>query len=203
MAVTGFMGIGYVLAHVMGNLLVFAGPGKLNAYAHLLKANMMLLWTARTVLIAAVILHVVAAYQLWRQSAQARPVDYAQWTPTNSTWASRTMRWTGPLLLLFIVFHLLHLTGGQIHPGGAFSETNVYHNVVTAFRVWWVSAIYIVAMLALGFHMYHGVWSMFQSVGFNHPRFNGLIRHIATIITIVVVTGFISIPVAILLRIIA
>ena len=203
MAVTGFIGIGYVMAHVMGNLLVFAGPGKLNAYAHLLKANMMLLWMARSVLIAAVILHVVAAYQLWRQSANARPTEYAQWAPVNSTWASRTMRWTGPLLLLFIVFHLLHLTGGQIHPGGEFSETDVYHNVVTGFRVWWVSAIYIAAMLALAFHMYHGVWSMFQSVGLNHPRFNGLIRHLATIITIVVVAGFISIPVAILFRIIS
>ncbi len=203
MAVTGFIGIGYVMAHVMGNLLVFAGPGALNNYAHLLKASKLFLWTARSVLIAAVVLHIVAAYQLWRASAESRPQEYRKWTPINSTWASRTMRWTGPLLLLFIVFHLLHLTGGQIHPGGAFSEHDVYHNVVTGFRVWWVSAIYIIAMLALAFHMYHGVWSMFQSVGLNHPRYNGFIRHLATLITIIVVVGFISIPVAILLRIIS
>lgn len=203
MAVTGFIGVGYVMGHVCGNLLVFAGPGPLNNYAHLLKVSKAFLWGARSVLIAAVVLHVVAAYQLWRTSAESRPTEYVRWSPVNSTWASRTMRWTGPLLLIFIAFHLFHLTGGQIHPGGAFSEHDVYHNVVTGFRVWWVSVAYIAAMLALSLHMYHGVWSMFQSVGLNHPRYNGFIRHAATVVTIVVVVGFISIPVAVLLRLIS
>ncbi len=192
-----------MIAHVAGNLLVFSGPDRLNAYAHLLKASMVFLWGARIVLIAAVVVHVLLSYQLWRISAKSRPDNYLQYSPINSTWASRTMRWTGPLLLVFIIFHLLHLTGGEIHPGGEFIEGNVYHNVIIGFRVGWVSAFYVISMLALSLHLYHGMWSMFQSVGLNHPRYNGLVRHLATVVTIIVVVGFISIPVAVFIRFIS
>ena len=116
MALTGAIGVGYVTAHMLGNLQVFEGAGKINAYAALLKSNMGLLWMARSVLIIAVILHIVAAYQLARISQKSRPVGYKRWRAVGSDFASRTMRWTGPLVALFIVYHLLHLTTGAVHP---------------------------------------------------------------------------------------
>jgi succinate dehydrogenase / fumarate reductase cytochrome b subunit len=197
MAVTGFIGFGYVVVHMVGNLQMFLGAEKINAYGALLKSNDEVLWTARTVLLAAVVLHVVAAYQLARTSQKSRPVHYVRWRAVQSTIASRTMRWSGPVLLIFIVFHLLHFTTGTVHP--SFREGDVYENVVTGFSVWYVAAFYIIAMLALGFHLFHGVWSMFQTLGADNPRYNGPIRKFATIITLAVVIGFTSIPVAVLL----
>lgn len=201
MALTGFIGFGYVVAHSLGNLQAFEGPAKLNAYAAFLKSNMGLLWTARTVLLAAVILHITAAYQLWRMSAESRPIRYQKWKATGSNYASRTMRWSGPILGLFIVYHLLHLTTGTVHPG--FREGDVYFNVVSGFRVWWISAVYIFAMLCLSLHMYHGIWSMFQSLGINHPRYNAMVRWFSTVITITVVIAFIAVPVGVLTGIIS
>jgi succinate dehydrogenase / fumarate reductase, cytochrome b subunit len=201
MALTGGVGVGYLVAHVLGNLQVFEGVEKINAYAALLKSNAALLWAARSVLMAAVILHIVAAYQLARISRKSRPVSYRRWRAVGSDFASRTMRWTGPLVGLFIIYHLLHFTTGAAHPD--FSERNVYHNIVSGFRVWYVSAIYIVAMLALSLHLYHGAWSMFESLGINHPKYNRLIRALAAVVTLVVVAGFISIPVAVLLGLIS
>jgi succinate dehydrogenase / fumarate reductase cytochrome b subunit len=197
MALTGAIGVGYLVAHVSGNLLVFAGPEKINAYAALLKSNPGLLWTARTILIVAVLLHIVVAYQLARMSQKSRPISYKRWRAVGSDFASRTMRWTGPLVGLFIIYHLLHFTLGTAHPN--FDEHNVYHNVISGFRVWYVSAIYIIAMLLLSLHFYHGAWSMFESLGINHLKYNRLIRVLATVVTVLVVVGFISIPVAVLL----
>ena len=197
MALTGAIGVGYVVAHMLGNLQVFEGAEKINAYAALLKSNIGLLWTARSILIAAVGLHIVAAYQLARTSQKSRPVGYKRWRAVGSDFASRTMRWTGPLLGLFIVYHLLHMTTGAVHPD--FVEGDVYHNVISGFRVWYVSVIYIIAMLALSVHLYHGAWSMFESLGINHPKYNRLIRALATILTVIVVVGFIAIPAAVLL----
>lgn len=199
-ALTGAIGVGYLVAHVLGNLLAFQGAQRINAYATLLKSNLGLLWTARSILIAAVTLHIVAAYQLARISQKSRPIGYKRWRATASDFASRTMRWTGPLVGIFIVYHLLHLTTGTLHPD--FNERNVYHNVISGFQIWYVSAIYIVAMLALSLHLYHGAWSMFESVGINSPKYNRLIRVLATFLTVVVVGGFISIPVAVLLGLI-
>lgn len=197
MALTGAIGVGYVVAHMLGNLQVFEGPEKINAYAALLKSNISLLWTARSILIVAVVLHVVAAYQLARTSQTSRPVGYKRWTAVGSDFASRTMRWTGPLVAVFIVYHLLHLTTGTVHPD--FVVADVYHNVVRGFRVWYVSVIYIVAILMLALHLYHGVWSMCESLGVNYPKYNRLIRALATILTVIVVAGFIAIPAAVLL----
>ena len=197
MALTGAIGLGYVAAHMLGNLQVFEGAGKINAYAALLKSNMGLLWMARSVLVIAVGLHIVAAYQLARISQRSRPVGYKRWRAVGSDFASRTMRWTGPLIALFIVYHLLHLTTGAVHPD--FVEADVYHNVISGFRVWYVSVIYIVAMLMLALHLYHGAWSMFESLGLNHPKYNRLIRALATILTAIVVAGFIAIPAAVLM----
>jgi len=148
-----------------------------------------------------VVLHIITAYQLSRMSLASRPVNYQQWEPVVSNWASRTMRWTGVLLALFIALHVLHLATGTLHPH--FVQDNVYHNVVSAFRVWYISMLYIFAMCLLALHVYHGAWSMFQSLGFNHPRYEGWIRPIATCLTLVVVLGFISIPVAVLLGVLS
>ncbi len=200
MAVTGAIGLGYLIAHVIGNLLVFRGPDKIDAYAGLLKSNPGLLWTARAILLAAIIAHIVAAFQLARVSQKSRPISYRRWRPVGSDFSSRTMRWTGPIVGIFIIFHLLHFTSGTVHPD--FHEGQVYHNVTSGFRVWYVSAFYIVSMLALFGHIFHGAWSMFQSVGLNHPKYNKLVRTMATIVTLLVVVGFISIPVAVLLRLI-
>ena len=197
MAVTGAIGVGYLIGHVAGNLLVFRGPAKIDAYAAFLKSNPGLLWTARAILLLAVILHIIAAFQLARMSQKSRPVAYKRWRAVGSDFASRTMRWTGPIIGIFIVYHLLHFTTGTIHPD--FREGQVYHNVITGLRVWYISAFYIVAMLALLAHLYHGAWSMFQSLGLNHPKYNPLVRVLATIVTVVVVIGFISIPVTVLL----
>jgi succinate dehydrogenase / fumarate reductase, cytochrome b subunit len=201
MAVTGAVGVGYLIGHVAGNLLVFRGAAKLDAYASFLKSNPGLLWAARAILLLAVILHIIAALQLTRMSRKSRPLAYKRWRAVESDFASRTMRWTGVLVGIFIIYHLLHFTTGTLHPD--FHEGEVYHNVTAGFRVWYISAFYIVAMLALLSHLYHGAWSMFQSLGLNHPKYNPLVRALATVVTLVVVIGFISIPVAVLLGLIA
>jgi succinate dehydrogenase / fumarate reductase cytochrome b subunit len=200
-AVTGFIGVAYVVLHMLGNLQVLEGPAKLNSYAAILMSNGVFLWTARIVLAVAVVLHIVIAYQLAWRCQKSRPMAYSRWQAVASTFASRTMRWSGPIIGVFISYLVLHFTTGTVHPD--FHPEVVYRNLVTGFRVWYVSLFYIVAMLALGLHMYHGVWSMFQSLGVNHPEYNGLIRGVATCVTLAVVIGFISIPVAVLLNIIS
>lgn len=199
MAITGLVGIGFVLIHMLGNLQVFVGQEKLDDYAKLLKSSMPILWGARLTLLGAVVLHVVASWQLAGQSEDARPVPYQKkLQKRKSTFASHSMRWTGPLLLMFIIYHLLHFTIGWKTLNLPFIEGAVYSNVVNGFKLWPVSAFYIICMLALSQHLYHGIWSLFQTLGINHPRYNGLIRAVAALGTAVVVIGNISIPVAIL-----
>ncbi len=198
MGVTGLIGIGYVLAHMSGNLLVFSGPDAINAYAHFLKSTGKLLWIARAVLLVAVILHIVAAFQLTLQNRAARPEGYANREPQVSTWAARTMRWGGVLLLVFIVLHVLHFTTGDWRPAGVFSETDVFSNIVVSFRIWWVALFYIVAMIALGFHLYHGAWSSIRSLGLSQPSRNPLNRTIALGIAAILWLGFTLVPVAVL-----
>lgn len=196
MAVTGVILFGFVVGHMLGNLQIYLGPEKINHYAALLKSTGGMLWAVRLGLLVAVGLHIWAATMLTLTSWSARPQGYRVVESRGSTYASRTMRWGGPILGFFIVYHLLHLTVGSAHPG--FSHEDVFANVVRGFSVWWVSAAYIVAMLALGLHLYHGAWSMFQTVGLNHPRYDPLIRVFATVFAVAIVVGNISIPVAVL-----
>ncbi len=198
MALTGLLLVGFVTGHAAGNLLVFKGPDALNAYGAILKSSAVVLWTVRLVLLTAVGLHVWAALTLIRLNQVSRPVAYAKQVPQASTLAARLMRAGGILLLAFIVFHLLHLTTGTIHPGYTFSHTDVYSNVVSSFQVPWVALFYIVAMVALLAHLSHGVWSFFQTMGWNHPRFNTARRVFATVVALIVSLGFIAIPSAIL-----
>ena len=196
MGVTGLILVGFVVGHVSGNLLVFKGPEALNAYSAFLKQSLPVLYAVRVGLLATVGLHIWAAYSLTRLDLASRPVSYSRFNPQVSTLAARTMRWGGVLLLVFIVYHLLHLTVGSVHPG--FSHTDVYGNVITGFHVTWVAVFYIVAMVALGAHLYHGVWSFFQTMGWNHPRYNAARRRVATALAVLVALGFIAIPAAVL-----
>jgi succinate dehydrogenase / fumarate reductase cytochrome b subunit len=197
MAVTGLIGVGFVVGHMLGNLQMFQGPEKMNSYAHFLKSLGGLLWVARGVLLAAVILHAVAAFQLSRMRLQARPVGYkkgSQWEV--STFASRTIRWGGVLLLAFIVFHILHFTTLDIYRD--YSTTDVYDNVVRGFSHWYVSLFYVLAMAFLGLHLYHGVWSSMRTIGAVTPSKNPLRRQAALALAIVVWAGFTAIPLAVL-----
>lgn len=203
MAITGLIGIGYVILHMVGNLKVFQGPEHFNEYAEFLRTvgspavpERGLLWAIRLVLLAAVGLHILAAYQLTQMDLAGRPVRYIRQQPVQASFASRTMRWGGVILLLFIIYHLLHLTFGAVHP--SFVQGDAYHNVIGAFQVWWVTLFYIVAVAALGFHIYHGFWSMFQTLGLNNATYNGLLRALALLIGLVIVVGFISVPIAVL-----
>jgi succinate dehydrogenase / fumarate reductase cytochrome b subunit len=203
MAATGIVLFGFVLGHLVGNLKLYLGPEAINTYADFLRRAGepvlpagTLLWSVRLLLILCVALHVDAAWRLTRLSRAARPRPYLSRTRIHTAYASRTMRWGGVIILLFVIYHLLHFTWGTVHP--SFVPGDVYHNVVTGFQVWWVAAFYVAAQVALGFHLYHGLWSLFQSLGWNHPRFNlwrdGFAHAFAWAITL----GNVSFPLAVL-----
>ncbi len=197
MGVTGLIGIGFVILHSLGNLLVFRGPDAINSYSHFLKSTGELLWGLRILLIVAVVLHVIAAAQLTRQSRAARPVGYVKRDPQAATIASRTMRWGGVLLLAFIVVHILHFTTGTIRPAGAFSRQDVYANVVTSFRVWWVALFYVVSMIALGLHLFHGAWSSVRSIGVSRVSAVPLRHRVSMALAILIWAAFTAVPVAV------
>jgi len=197
MGVTGLIWIGFVIVHSLGNLLVFRGSAAINSYSHFLKSTGELLWTLRVVLLLAVVLHVIAAIQLTRQSRAARPIAYTKRETQVATISSRTMRWGGALLLVFIVVHILHFTTGNIRPAGVFSSEDVYANVVTSFRIWWVALFYVVAMIALGLHLFHGAWSSVRSIGVSPPSPQPLHRRLSLVIAVFVWAAFTAIPVAV------
>ena len=178
---------------------MFLGPEQLNGYAKKLKDLGPLLWIARGVLIASVVAHIVVAVQLVLRASAARPQGYRQKRNTATSYAARTMRYSGPILALFIVYHLAHFTVPGVPMGGyEHSYVDVYANVVQAFSIPWVSAVYIVAQLLLGFHLYHGAWSLFQSLGLSHPRYDEKKRMAAQTLAMVVMFGNIAMPVAVL-----
>jgi succinate dehydrogenase cytochrome b subunit len=199
MAVTGVMMFGFIIAHLAGNLQVFEGPAKLNAYGAFLHNIGELLWPMRIVLILAIALHIIATVQLALRTKRARPVGYSRKEAIASSYASRTMYWSGPIVLAFILFHLAQLTAGWIEPGAAFIPGDVYHNVVSGFQVWWVSLSYIIAISLLGLHLSHGLWSMFQSLGIHQPQHTALLKTAAKLIALLIVLGYISIPISVLL----
>jgi succinate dehydrogenase / fumarate reductase cytochrome b subunit len=199
MAVTGVMMFGFVVGHMLGNLQMYEAPEHINAYGHFLHNLGELLWLERGVMLLAIALHITATIQLALRSKAARPIGYSRRQAINSSYASRTMYWSGPIVLAFIIFHLLQFTAGYIHPQSQFIAGDVYHNVVAGFQVWWVSAWYIFAICLLGLHLSHGLWSMFQSVGLAHPRISPYLRNAARTVALVIVVGYISIPISVLL----
>jgi succinate dehydrogenase / fumarate reductase cytochrome b subunit len=198
MAVSGFILFGFVIAHLLGNLQIYVSPEKINHYAASLRTFPPLLWGARITLLISVTVHIWASFQLWRLQRVARPVPYVKRANLHSTYASRTMMWSGPIVLAFVIFHLLHFTFGVVHPGAPFEEHNVYNNVVTGFQFWPVSLFYVIAMVLLCLHLYHGLWSMFQSLGFSHPVYTPWLKLFAKIVAILIAAGNISIPIAVL-----
>ena len=203
MAVTGLIWFGYLIAHLWGNLKIYAGPQFLNDYGGFLRTVgeplfgfSQLLWVARIILIPAFIIHILAAIQLKTRDNASRPRAYAMRRNLESTWASRTMIWGGLFILLFVIYHVLDLTFGTVNP--SFEEGNIYHNVVASFRLWPVALLYVLAMIAVGMHLWHGIWSMFQTLGLNTARSNRLIRNIATFFAVLLTIGNISIPLAVL-----
>ena len=198
MAATGVVLFGFLLVHAIGNLQAYLGSEALNHYAVFLRELLhgAGIWIFRAVLVACAALHLWAATTLTLDNWRARPVGYRRRLWQDSTYSSRTMVWSGPIVLLFIVYHLLHFTVGSAHPD--FVEGDAYHNFVTGFQVLPVSLFYIVAMLALGLHLYHGVWSMLQTLGLSHPRYNPLRHGFATLFTVAVVGVNVSFPLAVL-----
>jgi succinate dehydrogenase / fumarate reductase cytochrome b subunit len=197
MGVTGLILVAYLITHVAANLLVFEGPARINTYAAMLHRTGALLWGARLVLLAAVILHIVAAVQLTRRRQAARPIGYAGGrTPQVSTWASRTIRWGGALILVFLVYHILHFTTGTLHPD--FVELNPHHNVTTGFRDPLVALFYLIAMAAVGLHLYHGIWSSGRSLGISAPSPRPLKRRVAAVVAMFMWLGFSAIVVGVL-----
>jgi len=206
MAVTGVGLVGFVVAHMLGNLKIFTGPNEINAYSRFLRevgrpelGYGQLLWMVRAVLLVCVVLHVTAAIQLTRMSWTARPIGYTAKRDIETTFAARMMRWGGLLLAAFIIFHLLDLTGGVVgFRAGQFEHLAVYQNVVAAFAVWPISLFYIVAMGALCLHLYHGIWSMLQTLGWSTARNVATLKFLSGAIAIVVFVGFTSVPVAVM-----
>ncbi|CAN5631694.1 hypothetical protein BH09MYX1_BH09MYX1_01600 [soil metagenome] len=202
MAVTGVLLVSFVVAHMIGNLQLYLpahdGVPALDAYGTFLHTFLHGggIWLARGSLLLAVALHIWAAVTLFRTNVAARPIGYQKLAPVASTLSSRWMRLTGPIVLIFVVYHLLHFTLGAVHP--AFEPGHVFHNVVTGFQVPWVAGFYIVAMLALGSHLSHGIWSMLQTLGLSHPRYNALRKGLATLLTVVVIGFNVSFPIAVL-----
>jgi succinate dehydrogenase / fumarate reductase cytochrome b subunit len=209
MAISGLIMMGYVVAHMLGNLKLYAGAESLDGYAEFLRDILypilphgVFLWLVRPILLAALVIHLHAAWVLTRLNRKARPKAYQSKRHYIAVdFAGRTMRWTGIIVLLFIVFHLADLTFGWANPD--FVSGDVYNNTVASFQRWPVALIYIVANLALGFHLYHGAWSMFQSLGINKPRFNLWRRWFAVAFAVVVVVGNVSFPLAVMTGVIA
>ncbi len=207
MAITGIIGIGYVVAHMVGNLKMYLGRVNgeydIDVYGEFLRdllvpilPRTIALWILRGVLIVALALHLHAAYSLTVMNRRARPVKYqSKRDYVAADFAARTMRWTGIIVLLFLFWHLADFTWGWFNPG--FVRGQVYRNVDASLSRLPVAILYIVANIALGIHLFHGTWSLFQSLGWNNPRFNRWRRGLATAIATIIVVGNVSFPIAV------
>lgn len=205
MAITGVILFGYVVAHLLGNLQIYsADRDQINHYAAFLHdpKNAVVLWGARIFLLAAVGMHIMASMQLWSLNRAARPQSYYKKADVPSSYAARTMKWSGLIVAAFVIFHVLHLTVGVALPlrevGGNPATPDVRYNVISGFQNYGVSAFYILAMLLLCMHLYHGLWSMFQSMGISHPRYTPWLKKAAAVVSIAIFAGNISIPLAVM-----
>ena len=206
-AITGLILFLFLVGHVTGNLKAFTGTNAdgvphIDEYGHFLRvagAPMVpayaVLWVARIVLLVSVVLHITVVIQLAMQSAEARPQDYVKKKRKMASLSALYMMFSGLLIAFFIVFHILHFTTGTIVFGG-FEHGYVFNNLAASFSAeyWYVPAFYILVMVVLGFHLNHGVWSLFQTLGWDNPDRNKMIRVGATVVTILIVAGFISLP---------
>ncbi|MEU6510844.1 MULTISPECIES: succinate dehydrogenase [Streptomyces] len=203
MAVSGLIMLAYLVAHMIGNLKIYFGPGEFNDYGHWLRRigepfmhHMWTLWLVRIVMAVAVVAHATSAYQLSRRDIKARPSKYVHTKP-RASYATRTMRWGGIILGLFVVWHVLDLTTGTVHPG-RFEHGHPYQNVVSDFSHWYSNVIYIVAMLALGLHIRHGFWSAAQTLGVGSRTRDRALKTIANVLALLLTAGFIAVPVGVM-----
>src|SRR5580704_12418772 len=197
MAVTGLILFGFLIAHMLGNLQIFLGAEMMDHYAATLHGTPELLWAVRIVLLVSVVLHIWAWIQLSAVKRAARPIGYEKPANVQAGIGSRTMSLSGPVIAAFVIIHLLHFTTGTIHPGN-FVELHAYENVVSGFTPPF-ALMYIAVMLLVGTHLSHGIWSMFQSVGFSHPRYTPMIKKFAAVFSWILIGGFISVPISVLL----
>ena len=204
MALSGIALMGFVLVHMLGNLKMYLGPEEINHYGEFLRELLvpllprsMALWIMRIGLMGAIALHIHAAYSLTILNHEARSVKYQSERDYQvANFASRTMRWTGIIVLLFLFWHLADLTWGWVNPG--YVRGDIYRNVDASLSRVPVAILYIVANIALGIHLYHGAWSLFQSMGWNRPRFNKWRRAFAIGFATLIVVGNVSFPIAVL-----
>lgn len=204
MAGTGLIMLVFLVLHMVGNLKIFLGAGEFDGYAAWLRTigepglgYSWFLWAQRVVLVVSVVLHVTAAAQLSLRDRRARPVAYAHRQRVGASFATRTMRYGGVILALFVVWHVLDLTVGVANP--AFEANRPYHNVIEDFRVWWINLIYIVAMVLLGLHINHGFWSAAQTLGLNRPARDRIIKVSGTTLAIALTAGFVLVPVSVMI----
>lgn len=202
MGATGLIMVLFLVLHMLGNLKIFFGATDFDHYAAWLRTlgepllhNTWYLWIQRAVLLIAVVLHVTAAAQLSRRDWRARPVGYAHGQRPKATFATRTMRYGGIILALFIVWHLLDLTVGVVNPN--FEAGNPYHNVVVDFQVWWINVIYIVAVVLLGVHINHGFFSAAQTLGLTRIRARA-IKVTGSTLAVVITVGFVLVPLGVM-----
>lgn len=213
MALSGVVLFGFVFMHMVGNLKMLfpvdvAGQYPMNVYAEFLRdfgypmlPHAGFLWAFRILLLAAVAVHIWAAVQLTLKSRAARPQAYRKNQDLSLSYASRTMRWGGVIVLLFIVYHILHFTTGQAHPDFVYGA--VHQNYVSAFQSPLIFGVYLIAQTALAFHLYHGVWSIFQTLGLNHPKYNRLRRTASVAFAVLVYVGFMTPPTLVLAGVIS
>ncbi len=202
MAISGVVLIGFLVAHMVGNLKMYMGAEAFNHYAEFLRVvgepvlpRMVGLWIFRLVLLGCVGLHMLSALQVYLQSRKARGTDYTKEESLSFAYASRTMRWGGVIIAAFVLYHILHFTVGSAHPD--FVHGDAYRNVVLGFGSWWVAGFYTVTLVMVTFHLYHGLWSAFQTVGANHPRYNPYRRPLALALALVIFVGFMTVPVGV------
>jgi succinate dehydrogenase / fumarate reductase cytochrome b subunit len=202
MAVTGAVMLAYLVLHMLGNLKIFLGEQALDTYAAWLREvgepalpGSGLLWITRVVLLVSVVAHIVSATVLALRARRARPVRYAHRGPVSTGYAARTMRWGGVIILLFVIYHILDLTTGTLNPNGVHGQ--VYDNVVADFSHWYVTLAYTVAMIALGFHVRHGVWSALQTLGRSSDPYQVRYKAVALVSAVVLIAGFLAVPFAV------
>jgi len=206
MAMSGAVLIGFLFAHMVGNLKMYMGADAFNHYAEFLREvgypvlpHLVGLWIFRVVLLACVGLHMLSAWQVYNQSKNARGSSYKKEEALSFAYASRTMRWGGVIIASFVLYHILHFTVGSAHPD--FVHGEAYDNVVIGFQNLFVVGFYVVTLVMITFHVYHGLWSALQTVGANHPKYNPFRRPLALGLALLLLLGFLTVPVGVVARV--
>ena len=207
MAVTGLLLVLFLVGHMVGNMQMYLGPEKMNTYAHTLQSLGGLLWAIRCVLLLFLVLHVWTSIRLKLLNNAARPVPYAFKATVRATLASRTMIWSGIMIFLFLTYHLLHFTVRATNPVyaslvDAAGNPDVYSMVILGYQNVLISLVYIAAIILLGFHLYHAIGSMFQTLGISHEKYDAAINGLSIVLSLIIVVGFISIPFGVLVGLI-